>query len=67
MLVRVVAVALIGWTLAEIAVYLTIAQHNNESGKVFPCVIRSLPLIAGVAMLIKAKRLAEWIADTLDL
>jgi hypothetical protein len=67
MLVRFVAAALIGWTLVEITLYVMIAHHNNAPVEVMPCIIRSLPMIAGVAMLVKAKRLAEWIAETLDL
>ncbi len=67
MLVRFVAAALIGWTLVEITLYVMIAHHNDAPVKVMPCAIRSLPLIAGLAMLVKAKRLAEWIAETLDL
>ena len=67
MLVRFLAVALIGWTLVEITLYVMIARHNNEPVKALPCVIRSLPFIAGVAMLIKAKAVAAWVAEKLDL
>ena len=67
MLVRFVAATLIGWSLVELSLYVLIAHHNDEPVKVIPCVIRSLPLIAGLLMLVRARALAEWVADKLDL
>jgi len=67
MLVRFVAAALIGWTLVEITLYVLVARHNDAPVKVVPCIIRSLPMIAGLAMLVKARAVAEWVADKLDL
>jgi hypothetical protein len=66
-LVRFVAAALIGWTLVELGMYALDLHVNNLPLKVLPCFIRCIPLIIGVTMLIKARALAEWVADTLDL
>jgi small-conductance mechanosensitive channel len=66
MLVRFIAIALMGWAVAELALYWAIAQHNHtplETGKI---IIKSLPFLAGVIVLIKAKALAEWISNFLD-
>jgi hypothetical protein len=67
MLVRFTAVALIGWTLVELALYVVITQHAGQPIKFLPCLIRSLPLLAGLAMLIKAPAIAQWLAEKLDL
>ncbi len=67
MLVRFIAVALIGWAMVELALYWVICKHDNKPVEVLPCLIKSLPLLAGVATLIKAKSIAEWVADKLDL
>jgi hypothetical protein len=67
MLVRFIAAALIGWALAELALYLAICHHKNEPVQIVPCVVKSLPLIAGLVILLKSKSLAEWISDKLDL
>lgn len=67
MLVRFTAVALMGWTLAELALYVAVNQHNGLPIKILPCFIRCLPLLAGVAMLVKARAIAQWLADKLDL
>ena len=66
MLVRFVAVALIGWATVELVLYVVICRHKAVPVEIFPCVIKSLPFIAGVAVLIKARALAEWLADKLD-
>lgn len=67
MFVRFTAAALIGVTLVELTLYLAISQHNRVPVKFSPCFIKSLPLVAGVIMLIKASALAAWIADKLDM
>ncbi len=67
MLVRFIAAALIGWALAEVALYLAICHHKNEPVEIIPCVLKSLPFVAGVVVLIKARSLAEWLSDKLDL
>ena len=67
MLVRFIAAALIGWALAEVALYLVICHQKNLPVEVVPCVVKSLPFLAGVVTLCKARSLAEWITDRLDL
>jgi hypothetical protein len=66
MLVRFIAVALIGWTLVDFALYFVVSQHNNAPMKIFPCILKSIPALLGVAGLIKSKALAQWVSDKLD-
>jgi hypothetical protein len=66
MLVRFIAVALIGWALVDFSLYWIISQHNNTPMKIFPCVQKSIPAVLGIAGLIKSKALAQWISDKLD-
>ena len=67
MLVRFIAVALIGWALAELALYLAICHHKDVPVAAVPCITKSLPFVVGVAVLVKSKSLAEWLSDRLDL
>lgn len=67
MLVRIVAVALIGWAVAEVALYLVLCDHNRQPVEVFPIVLKSIPFLIGVIFLVKAGSLATWISDKLDL
>jgi hypothetical protein len=66
MLVRFIAATLIGWAVVELGLYFMICQHDQTSMKMIPCLLKSLPLLAGVIMLIKARALAEWIDSLLD-
>jgi hypothetical protein len=66
MLVRIIAIGLIGWALTELALYLAVCKHKNVPVEVLPCLCRSLPLLVGVGLLIKARTLAEWISNFLD-
>jgi hypothetical protein len=66
MLVRVVAVALIGWAMIDFALYWIVSQHYNRPMKIFPCIVKSIPAVLGIAALIKSKALAQWISDKLD-
>ena len=67
MLVRFIAAALLGWTLIEVGLYVAVQEHNQLPIQILPCLIRSLPLLAGLAMFVKARALAQWLADKLDL
>jgi hypothetical protein len=67
MLVRFVAVALIGWSCVELALYVAICHHQGLPVEVLPCLIRSLPFLAGVVMLVKSRAIANWLAEQLDL
>jgi hypothetical protein len=66
MLVRFIAVSLICVTLTELTLYWVIAQHNHTSVGTFPCILKSIPAVAGIVMLIKARAIAEWISNKLD-
>jgi hypothetical protein len=67
MLVRFIAAALIGWAVCELVLYWVIRNHNQQPLETLPCVVKSLPLVAGVAVLVKSRSLAEWLSDKLDL
>jgi hypothetical protein len=66
MLVRFVAAALIGWTLVDLALYWVIAQHDHKAMEIVPCILKSIPGLAGIVILVKARVLAEWISNKLD-
>lgn len=66
MLVRIVAAALIGWAVVELALYFVVCSHENRPVAVGTCLVKSLPLLAGVAVLIKSKSLAEWVSNLFD-
>ena len=66
MLVRFVAVALIGFSLAEIALAFALVLHANQAVGALVWLGKSLPGVAGLVMLIKARTLAQWLADWLD-
>lgn len=66
MLVRVIALALLGWSVVNFALYLAINQHDHADLQVIPCVIKFLPGLAGIIILIKARAVAEWLADKLE-
>jgi hypothetical protein len=67
MLVRFVAVTLIGWSFVELALYVVICHHQGLPVGVLPVIIRSLPCLTGVVTLIKSRALAAWLAEQLDL
>ena len=67
MLVRFIAVALIGWAMVDLALYVVICRHKDLPVAVLPCVLKSLPFIAGILILAKARAISEWVAEQLDL
>jgi len=66
MLIRVVAAALIGWAVADIALYCVLRQHKNLPVEIIPCILKSISGVLGVVCLIKSKAIAEWISEKLD-
>jgi hypothetical protein len=66
MLVRFIALSLIGWTVVELVLYWVIAQHNRTAMQIFPCVLKSIPFLLGVVILIKSKSLAAWVSEKLE-
>jgi hypothetical protein len=66
MLVRVIAVALIAWSIVELALYFAVSYHNQSAIKFLPCTIKSIPFLVGLIILIKSKTLAAWVSELLD-
>lgn len=67
MLVRIVALALMGWAVAEVALYFAVSHHNQQPVAIAKIIVKSLPFIVGVVVLIKARAIADWLSDWLDL
>ena len=67
MLVRFTAAALIGWSVMELSLYVLVCRHNAVPVAVIPCVIRSIPFVGGVVILVRARAIAEWVSEKLDL
>ncbi len=51
MLVRFIAVSLMGVTLVNLALYWVVAQHNHTAMTIFPCVLKSIPAVIGLVLL----------------
>ena len=66
MLIRFIAAALVGWALVDVTLYLVVARHKELPVEVLPCVVKSIPAVAGILLLIKARAIAEWLADKFD-
>ena len=66
MLVRFIALSLIGVAIVEVALYWVEASSHHEPVEILPCVLKAVPAIVGLVLLIKAKAIAEWISDKLD-
>jgi hypothetical protein len=67
MLVRFIAAALIGWTIVDFALYWAVSQHNHTPMNIFSCVLDLIPALLGIVMLVRAKAVAQWISDKLEL
>ena len=66
MLVRFIALSLMGVTMVNLVLYWVVSQHNHTKMTIFPCVLKSIPAVIGVILLIKAQAVAEWISGKLD-
>jgi uncharacterized membrane protein HdeD (DUF308 family) len=66
MLIRVIATALIGWAIADIALYCALRQHKHLPVEILPCILKSISAVLGIIFLIKSKALAQWVQDKLD-
>ena len=66
MLVRFIAVALMGVSVVELALYWVVSSSHHTPMETFPCVLKSIPAVLGLVILIKAKAVAEWISNKLD-
>jgi hypothetical protein len=67
MLVRIIAAALIGWAVVDVALYWVLCHHNQQPVEVLPVALKSIPFVVGVVFFIKARPLADWVSDKLDL
>jgi hypothetical protein len=67
MLVRIIALALVGWAVAELLLYWADCHFHNHPVEIIKIIIKSLPLLGGAVILVKARALAEWLSDLLDL
>lgn len=67
MLVRIIAAALIGWAVVDVSLYLVLRNHNQQPVEVLPVILKSIPFVIGVFFFIKARSLADWLSDKLDL
>ena len=50
MLVRFIAVSLMGVTLVNWALYWVVAQHNHTAMNIFSCVLKSIPAVIGLVL-----------------
>ena len=66
MLVRLIAVALSGWTAVDLALDWLGCHQKQLPMKTFPGRVKSLPLAPGLSLRIKSKAAAQWISDKLD-
>jgi hypothetical protein len=66
MLVRFIAVSLVGVSLVELALYWAVSAAHHTPVQIFPCALKSIPAALGVICLIKARALAQWIADKFE-
>ena len=66
MLVRFVAVAVIGLSLLEVGLYVAGKLVHHLAVGTVHCMLLVLPLALGIVILAKAKAVAEWLADKLE-
>lgn len=65
-IVWLIAGALILWSVMDLSLYIVVQLHDEKSIEVLPCVIDSIPLLIGIALLIKTKSITRWICDKLE-
>jgi hypothetical protein len=66
MLIRFIALSLMGVTLVDLVLYWVVSQHNHTRMTIFSCVLNSIPAVIGLVVLIKARAIAGWISSKLD-
>lgn len=66
MLVRFIAVALLGWTVIELSLYWAESHFHGTPIPVVSCILQCIPFVLGVVVLIKSKALAAWISEKLE-
>ena len=68
-LVRLIGVILILWTVFDLGLYWAMCANPRHPVpvEVIPVVLKLIPSVFGIVVLIKAKAIAEWISNILDL
>jgi hypothetical protein len=67
MLVRFVAVAVIGVSLLMAGLYLADNLVHHVAIEKVHCALLTVPLVVGIAMLVRSKAVAEWLSEKLDM
>ena len=67
MLVRFTAAAFIGWSILDVALYVLLCRHNGVPVKPLPVIGKSVYCVIGIVMFVKARAIAAWLAEKLDL
>jgi hypothetical protein len=65
-IVWLIAGALILWSVMDLSLYIVVQLHNEKPIEVLSCVINSIPLLIGIALLIKTKAIVKWICDKME-
>lgn len=68
-LVRLIGVMLVVWTIFDLGLYWAkcASPKNPVPMEVVPVVLKLIPSVIGTVVLIKARALAEWVSNMLDL
>jgi hypothetical protein len=66
MIVWFVASGLLLWSFMDLSLYLFVRIHNDQAIEVLPCITNSLPMLAGIVILIKTKAITRWVCDKLE-
>jgi len=66
MLVRFTAVGLIGVSVLELVLYTGVCFLHRQIPQVSHGLLLFIPLVLGIVVLVKAKAIAEWIANKFD-
>ena len=66
MLVRFVAVAIIGLSLLEAGLYVARNLVHHLPVRIVHCALLTVPLVFGIVILARSKAVAEWLADKLE-
>jgi hypothetical protein len=66
MLVRFIAVALMGISVVELVLYWLESDAHHTPLQTSRSVLLAVPFVLGVVILIKARAVAEWISDKFD-
>ena len=65
-LVYLIAISLVGYGLLEAGLYWTECLIHKQPVKIFHFALPAVPLAAGVVFMVKAKAIANWIANKLE-